>query len=493
MNRLIIPGTVVAAQSEQQRTLAQRGTTSSMSTCTTEVAPEADVTIVTAPTLKAVSSPATLPTQRIYYGWIMLPLAMAALIASSPGQTFGVSIFNEPMRLSLGLSHGQLAAAYMLGTLLGALPIYWVGQLMDRYGLRRSMLCAVTLFCTACVLLSFVQGWGTLVIGFFLLRSLGPGTLAFLSGNTLPFWFERRLGTVEGVRQLGMAASMVVIPVLNLWLVTQFGWRGAYTLLGAVIWVCLFPIIYFCFRENPAAVGQQIDGVGLRPGDGSQGAKHSGSSDILTGGFTLGEALRTASFWIVTAGMVMFAMIHTAVFFCLVPIFEEHGLSGADAALTLMTFAAAMAVMQLVGGMMADRLPSPPLLFVGLLGLAGGVLLLQVAESRGVAAGAGILLGASQGVFFGAVHPLWARYFGRRNIGKIRGLLMTINVGFSSLGPLVAGLSRDWLGSFDTAMILFVLMPLPVAVLSWWATAPVPREPEMLVPSPAERLVPAEA
>jgi hypothetical protein len=37
-----------------------------------------------------------------YYGWIMLPISMAALIASSPGQTFGVSILNEPMRASLG-------------------------------------------------------------------------------------------------------------------------------------------------------------------------------------------------------------------------------------------------------------------------------------------------------------------------------------------------------------------------------------------------------
>lgn len=75
----------------------------------------------------------------LYYGWVMLPLSMGALIASSPGQTFGVSIFNEPMRSSLGLSHGQLAAAYMLGTLLGAIPIAYIGRQMDRHGLRRTM------------------------------------------------------------------------------------------------------------------------------------------------------------------------------------------------------------------------------------------------------------------------------------------------------------------------------------------------------------------
>jgi hypothetical protein len=38
-----------------------------------------------------------------FYGWVILPLAMFAMFATSPGQTFGVSIFNEPMRESLKL------------------------------------------------------------------------------------------------------------------------------------------------------------------------------------------------------------------------------------------------------------------------------------------------------------------------------------------------------------------------------------------------------
>ena len=115
----------------------------------------------------------------IYYGWAMLPLSMAALIASSPGQTFGVSIFNEPIRESLCLSHGQLAAAYMLGTLMAALPITFTGALMDRFGLRRTMLVVIGLFGAACLLISQAVGWWTLLLSFFGLRALGPGALAF--------------------------------------------------------------------------------------------------------------------------------------------------------------------------------------------------------------------------------------------------------------------------------------------------------------------------
>ena len=407
------------------------------------------------------------PPARLYYGWVMLPLAMVALVASSPGQTFGISIFNEPMRLSLGLTHGQLAWAYTLGTLFGAVPIAYIGRLMDRHGLRRTMLGVVTLFALACLATSRAEGWLTLTASFCLLRMLGPGALGFLSGNTLAFWFERRLGTVEGLRLLGMALAMAVIPLLNLWLVERWGWHGAYALLGIGLWLAIFPTFFLLFRNRPDEVGQAIDGA-IVP----QAEATAVVSAIDESGLTLAEALRTRSFWIMTVGTALFGLILTAVFFCLAPIFQERGLSEQHAAATLMVYAIALAATQLAGGMLADRLPAPPLLAVGVAGLALGVVVLHVATTTILAQIACGLLGASQGLFFGATQPLWARYFGRRHIGEIRGVLMTINVASSSLGPLIAGVTKDHFGKFDFAMIAFALASLPVAVLSTFATPP---------------------
>jgi MFS transporter, OFA family, oxalate/formate antiporter len=407
------------------------------------------------------------PVSRVYYGWVMLPLSMVALVASSPGQTFGISIFNEPMRLSLDLTHGQLAWAYTLGTLFGAVPIAYIGHLMDRHGLRRTMLGVVTLFALACLATSRAHDWLTLTASFCLLRMLGPGALGFLSGNTLAFWFERRLGTVEGLRQLGMALAMAVIPLLNLWLVERWGWHGAYALLGIGLWLAIFPTFFLFFRNRPDELGQAIDGAHLPPT-----AVHSAVSSIDESGLTLAEALRTRSFWIMTTGTALFGLILTAVFFCLAPIFQERGLSEQHAAATLMVYAIALAAMQLAGGMLADRLPAPPLLALGVAGLALGAVVLHLAMTVIVAQIACGLLGASQGLFFGATQPLWARYFGRRHMGEIRGVLMTINVASSSLGPLIAGVTKDHFGEFDFAMIAFALAPLPVAVLSLFATPP---------------------
>ena len=404
---------------------------------------------------------------RLYYGWVMLPIAMAGLIATSPGQTYGVSVFNEPLRQALGLSHGELAAAYMLGTLLAAIPITYVGSLMDRFGLRTTMIGSVVLFGFACLLAAAVQGWLTLFFAFFALRLLGPGTLSFLSSNTLSFWFHRRLGTVEGIRHLGMAVAMAVIPATNLWLVHRLGWRGAYAVLGCTVWIVMLPMLILFFRNRPEEVGQSLDG--LPAGEHDQTDPVAATSEP---GFTLGEALRTGAFWSVTGGTSAFALIQTAVFFSLVPIFLDRGLTEADAVGMLSSFAVSLAVMHLLGGMLADRFPAPAMLMIGLGLLAASLIVLRFMTTPAVAHVSGVMMGVAQGLYFGASNPLWARYFGRLHLGKIRGMLMTANVAASSLGPLMAGLARDVLGNHELILIVFAVLPLPVILLAGRAAPP---------------------
>lgn len=399
----------------------------------------------------------------------MLAMAMAALVASSPGQTFGVSIFNESIRSSLELTHSQLAAAYMVGTILGALPITYIGSLMDRCGLRRTMLSVVTLFSCACFLLASVCGWWTLAVAFCMLRMLGPGSLAFLSGNTLAFWFERRLGFVEGVRTLALSAAMGTVPALNLWLMERYGWRGSYLVLGAGIWVGLFPIAFLFFRNRPEDVGQRIDNI---RGDGfSAGVEHASLGG--TRDFTLREAVRTPAFCVVTVGGGLFGMILTAVVFSVVPIMQEHGFDAEHAAAMITAFAITSAIAQFAGGALADQTPTSWLAAAGLFGFSLSIAMLVWATSPVLVLLAGAMMGAAQGLYSGATQPMWARYFGRRHLGKIRGVLMTVMVASSSAGPLAAGLSRDLLGSFHPALWAFAALPIPLACASFLVRPPV--------------------
>ena len=53
-----------------------------------------------------------------FYGYVVASVAMLIQVATSRGQTFGVSAFTPSLRESLSMSDSQLSFAYMLGTLL---------------------------------------------------------------------------------------------------------------------------------------------------------------------------------------------------------------------------------------------------------------------------------------------------------------------------------------------------------------------------------------
>jgi len=405
--------------------------------------------------------------RRIYYGWTMLPLAMLAMFASSPGQTYGVSIFNESIRSSLELSHSEFAFAYTLGTILGAFPIAFIGTQMDRFGIRTVILFALPAFCMACLALAFTRNWLMLFLAFSLLRMLGPGTLAFMSSNVLAFWFQRRLGTVEAVRQLSMSLSIAVVPILNVWLLRDFGWRWAYGIWSVALGVTLFPLFLVCFRNRPEEVGQTIDHQQIEPDNSTTATTTEGLPEL-----TLPEALRSEAFYVLAAGTALFAMILTAMTFHLVPILAEKQLSAETAATTLVTSACVMAAAQLLGGICSDRMRGSWLVFIGLLALSGTMLMFLSATTAVQAGFAGGMMGFAQGFYFSATQPLWVRFFGRKQLGRIRGVVMTVMVASSSLGPLLTGLGFDLTGSFRPVLVTFCMLPIPLACCAFLVRPP---------------------
>jgi MFS-type transporter involved in bile tolerance (Atg22 family) len=85
----------------------------------------------------------------------------------------------------------------------------------------------------------------------------------------------------------------------------------------------------------------------------------------------------------------------------------------------------------------------------------------------------GCLLGAAQGIYFSSAQPLWARYYGTKHLGKLRGVLMATNVATSSMGPFLVGICFDTYGSFLPVLGLFAMLPICFAAMSLFVNAPV--------------------
>jgi len=396
----------------------------------------------------------------------MVPIAMLATIATSPGQTFGISIFNPSFRSALGLSHSQLTGAYMIGTLLAALPQPYIGRLMDRFGIRRVMFVVVILLGLACLFMSLVMNLVMLFLAFFLLRLLGQGALSLLANNTLPMWFQERLGTVAGLMSASVAGAVAFIPPLILLLINRFGWQGAYAALGILVWVIMLPLLFLFYRNRPQDIGQELDGRSSLPTAIISKLTNTAVS------FTLSEARHTRTYWILLLLTAAWSMIATAIFFNILPVFTALGLTEANAAATFTTFALASVITQLIAGTLADRIRLHWLAASFVVFIIAAVWMLSRADSLIFAQLYALLFGIGQGFFVAVDNTVWVRYFGRAHLGSIRGSIALAMVAASSAGPFIMGATYDLFGSYEVSLTLFIILLIPLAIAALWATPP---------------------
>ncbi|MEQ8838154.1 MAG: MFS transporter, partial [Lacipirellulaceae bacterium] len=296
--------------------------------------------------------------EKPFYGWVMLPVAMLILVASSPGQTFGFAFFNPHFQQALSLTSTQLSTAYLFATLLAAVPLSYVGSLTDRFGLRKSLFATVIALSLGCMLLAATSNIAMLCLSFFVMRLLGPGMMVLLANNTLAAWFDKRLGKASGAMQLSMAGAVALIPAGMLLLINSFGWRQAYVIIGCGLALTMLPVLWFFYRESPEELGQERDGIVPGPqvlpavpaGSVAENSTTRGSSD-----FTLAEAMRTPAYWVLIAATSAWAMIGTGIVFHMEALFATRGLAETTMQLAPTALAIGMAAMQLCGGVLAAR------------------------------------------------------------------------------------------------------------------------------------------
>ena len=401
-----------------------------------------------------------------FYGWVMLPAVMLVSICTSPGQTFGVAVFNPYLREALGLSNSELSGAYAAGTILASLPLIYIGALMDRYGPRRTLMVVVFLFGITCFGVTQVSGLLTLFLAFFFLRLLGQGAMSMLARNALAMWFHRRLGLASGLANVGMAAAVGGMPALSIALIESYGWRGAYVVLGGGVWLLLFPLLAFVFRDRPEEMGQLPDGGKVV--EDEERSQATGDDPA----FTLLQALRSRSYWIAVCCMASWSMSGTGVQFHIVSIFAGRGLDTAAVATMFSIYAIFVASGRVVGGMLADRAPLNLLLAASLLCQCAALLTLDAVAAAWVPQVFPLFSAMGSGMLVSVGETMWVRYYGRRHMGKIRGSVLTIGVAASGIGPFAMGVAYDIYGGFSQVLWLCAGLAASLAVLAIGATPP---------------------
>lgn len=386
--------------------------------------------------------------------WCAITLGMTA-----PGQTAGVSVFIDPMMASLELTRSQVSGAYLVGTLAGAWTMPAFGSLMDRRGTRFALTVVSIAFATVLAAMSGVAGLVTLALGFIGIRMLGQGALSLISTTAVAHWFDRRRGRAVGYSAAGGQALMTVAPLALAGAILWLGWRGAWVLAGVVVAVVCIPIARWAMHDNPAAIGERVDGV--EPSEDSE--------DPAATGATRAEAVRTPMFWALAGGVVATGLIGTALSFHQIDILGEQGLTPIQAAANFIPQTLAAVVATLATGWLVDHVRARLVLAVSMTSLATAIIVLPWV-TPGVMAG---LYGAAFGAAGGSARALEAaalpRMFGTLHIGSIRGVVMTMTVVGTAVAPFILSVGRDLTGSYLPVLQLLLALPILVTVVGLFA------------------------
>jgi len=391
-------------------------------------------------------------------GWSVLAVSSIALIATSPGQTYIVSLFNLPMRRELGLSATELSAAYTAATLASASLLSWIGKRSDRTGPGRLMAVAAVGLALATLWMGQVTSLPMLVLGFFGVRLCGQGALSLGSGHALAMWFERRLGFAEGIRLTAYGVGMATIPAAVAWAIASLGWRAAWPVVGAVAAASVGLALLLLHQDRPEDVGQTLDGD----------PPHEDGVEAPVTGLTLPEARRLSAFWAVALSSCNNALIATALLFHVQPLGVRGGFAEAEAAKLIGVFAISSTCLFFAAGALSDRV-RPGRMFAAVATLLAVACVLHAWPTPPRLYVAWTLLGAALALQRTTSAPTLARCFGRAHHGAIRGLVGTIAVAGTAVGPLVLGLSDDATGSFQAGLLGCAAVSLAVGAFALMA------------------------
>lgn len=400
-------------------------------------------------TTPAGAPPLTEPVRkpRFYYGWWIVLGAVAGQFAAigAGGQVAGV--FLRPVTHDLGWSAAQFTLGGSASFIMGGVTGFFVGPLIDRRGARPLMLTGATMCGLSLILVSRVtEAWQFIALqalaGGFGFSLIGP----LVVNVTLSKWFVQRRGWAISIGSMGISLAGLVMPVTMTRIVDAWGWRSGYVFMGILIWAIVIPVALI-MRRSPEDYGLLPDGRTEKadPTAAEQAQMEAQRRDFANS-YTRAEARRTRALWFLVVAFGLNQAAMSAMLVHAIPFVTDAGFTRAQASIGLALTGAANLSSKFVWGWTLQRLPVRRLSGSAFAASATGVALIVFAARAEMLE---LMWGGFfvWGFGFGGTIPIgefiWARYFGRRYLGSVRGLAVPFTILFGSLGPISIALYFD--------------------------------------------------
>ncbi|MBI4621364.1 MAG: MFS transporter [Desulfobacterales bacterium] len=396
---------------------------------------------------------------KFFYGWI---IAICCFIsASSYGFFFSLGVFFKPLQTEFGWGAGLISTIHSLHLAVMILTIPIIGRMTDRYGSKIMFL-----------LSAFFMGLGFFLCGivselwqfylFYLVASLGVGATTALPTSIVQKWFIKKKGLALGIAVSGIGAGPPIAAPLVNYLISHYGWRTSYFIIGVLLWAVL-TLVALAMVDRP-------EEIGLRPlGEGefdstSESKPQIGFDTIMEETTSLKipnwitkDVIRTKTFYILSSIWILCALPVHLVMINIVPFAINMGIPKGAAAAGLGLIGGISIVGRLLGGAFSDLFGLKRSLIVAAFFSTATLLWLPFIKTSHMF----LIFVVLYGFFYGARVPqipgLIGNYFGNKNLTEIMGIFWAIAGTGGIIGSLIGGFVYDITGSYVIPFLIAAL------------------------------------
>ncbi|MGB7950899.1 MAG: MFS transporter [Candidatus Binatia bacterium] len=415
---------------------------------------------------------------KFFYGWTIVAVGFLAHIASAFSISSTLSVFLKPLSSDLGVSRGVFSLIRSGEVLIGAVAAPVVGTLIDRYGGKWLMAAGGVISGAGFLLLGQARDFWQFLFVRWLVISPGDSLMGQMVVNvSISRWFVRMRGRALAFAGMGHGLAKVAMPLFAASLIVYVGWRGTWAVFGLLtLALVVCPSLLF-MRRRPEDMGLLPDGAPAAQLEDEAPANKSASARARPSAtddvpWSRSEALHTPAFWLI---VVTFGVAHVGVSGLNLHVFSfvtDQGQSEMVAALVMSTIAFTQFSTPIVWGLLAERSNIGRLIMAKFLIQAAGILLALSSPGLLPLYAGFFLYGIGMGGTSILAEMIWANYFGRVSLGKIRGLGSLLTHAFSAGGPPFFGFLFDATQSYRLSFSIFIGLLFASAFLSLFLRPP---------------------
>ena len=416
--------------------------------------------------------------RKLFYGWYIVAVGFVANVASAFSLASTLSVFLKPLTAELGVSRGVFSLLRSGEGIIAASMAPLIGTLVDRYGGRWMMALGAISVGIGYVALSYVETFSQFLLVRWTLVTVGDAFMGYMVINiVIARWFYRRRGRAIAFSGMGIGFTKVFMPIAAASLILWLGWRQTWLIFGLVTMALVVGPALWVVRRSPEEIGLNADGES-RSSEAKEEQKTpdpsasylAAAQDVL---WTRSEAARTRAFWLL---VVMFGVSSIGVTGLNLHVFayvSDVGHSPVVAATVMSVIASMQLASPLAWGLVAERMDPRSAAMCKFI-IQGTGLALAITTPNIIFLYAGFLLyGIGLGGSMVLAEILWANYFGRLSLGKVRGLGLLLTQGLAALGPPFFGFMFDVTQGYGLSFAIFVGALLASGVLSLMLRPPV--------------------